>query len=215
MLDVHPPHEPLHGWRDFFIHLTTITIGLLIALSLEGCVEWQHHRHLVHEAEASLGAEIRSNAQGLQAALDDVHKQQETLKQDVDVLKKIIANPKVQNNDSMSIGFHISGFEAVSWKTAQSTGALSYMPYDRARDYADIYSQQELVETTEKQAARDAIVSIAPFANEKQGDLNPSAEEATMIKQHIEILQGQLLLVEAVITDLNKNYKKFLAAHPD
>jgi hypothetical protein len=215
VLDVHPPHEPLYGWRDFFIHLTTITIGLLIALSLEGCVEWQHHRHLVHEAEASLGVEIRSNAQGLQRTLDDVHKRQETLREDVVVLKKIIANPKVPNHDSMSIDFHISGFEDVSWKTAQSTGALSYMPYERAKDYSDLYGQQDLVEEAEKQAARDAILSLAPFANSKKGDPNPSAEEAIMIKQRIEILQGQLLLVEAVVSSLDGNYKKFIAAHPE
>jgi hypothetical protein len=35
VIEVHPPEEPLHGWRDFLIHLATITIGLLIALSLE------------------------------------------------------------------------------------------------------------------------------------------------------------------------------------
>jgi hypothetical protein len=39
MLDVHPPHEPAHSWRDILIHLATITIGLFIALSLEGRVE--------------------------------------------------------------------------------------------------------------------------------------------------------------------------------
>ena len=58
MLDVHPPHEAVHGWRDFFIHLATITIGLLIALGMEGCVEWMHHRHLVKEVEVSLHDEI-------------------------------------------------------------------------------------------------------------------------------------------------------------
>ena len=39
MLDVHPPHEKMHGFKDFLLHLLTITIGLLIALGLEGCVE--------------------------------------------------------------------------------------------------------------------------------------------------------------------------------
>ena len=66
MIEVHPPTEPVHGWRDFLVHLLTITIGLVIALSLEGCVEWRHHRHLVHEAEASLQREIESNAKGLE-----------------------------------------------------------------------------------------------------------------------------------------------------
>ena len=39
MLDVHPPHNPTHTWRDFFIHIATIVIGLLIAIGLEQSVE--------------------------------------------------------------------------------------------------------------------------------------------------------------------------------
>jgi hypothetical protein len=31
MLDVHAPHEPVHTWKSFFIHIATIVIGLLIA----------------------------------------------------------------------------------------------------------------------------------------------------------------------------------------
>jgi hypothetical protein len=42
MLDVHPPHTAVHGWKDFWIHLATISIGLLIAVSLEQSVEWLH-----------------------------------------------------------------------------------------------------------------------------------------------------------------------------
>ena len=52
MIDVHAPHNRMEGFKDFFLHLITITIGLLIALSLEGCVEWHHHRTLVREADA-------------------------------------------------------------------------------------------------------------------------------------------------------------------
>jgi hypothetical protein len=215
VLDVHPPHEPLYSWRDFFIHLATITIGLLIALSLEGCVEWQHRRHLVHEAETSLHREIQENSKNLQATLDDLHKQQDALEQDIVVLKKIIANPKVTNHDPMSIGFHISGFKSVNWKTAQSTGALSYMPYERAEEYSTIYYQQDLVDDAQKQAARDAIVSVGPFLGSKRGDPNPSAEDAILIKQHIEVQAGQLYLLDSVIKQLDLNYKSFLAEHPE
>ena len=62
MLDVHPPHERMHGFRDFALHLFTIPVGLLIALSLEGCVEWQHHRHLLHDAETGLRGEVDKNS---------------------------------------------------------------------------------------------------------------------------------------------------------
>jgi hypothetical protein len=44
MLDVHAPHESIHAWKGFFIHIATIVIGLLIAISLEQTVEFFHHR---------------------------------------------------------------------------------------------------------------------------------------------------------------------------
>jgi hypothetical protein len=34
MLDVHPPHHAAGTWRDFFIHIATIVIGLLMTASL-------------------------------------------------------------------------------------------------------------------------------------------------------------------------------------
>ena len=57
MLDVHPPHTTPHSWRDFFIHIATITVGLLIALSLEQTVLAFHHREQRHQLEHDLRAE--------------------------------------------------------------------------------------------------------------------------------------------------------------
>ena len=28
MLDVQPPHESTHTWKDFFIHIATLVVGL-------------------------------------------------------------------------------------------------------------------------------------------------------------------------------------------
>ncbi len=39
MLDVHPPHHAANSWRDFFIHIATIVVGLLIAVGLEQAVD--------------------------------------------------------------------------------------------------------------------------------------------------------------------------------
>lgn len=178
-------------------------------------MEWQHHRHLVHEAEASLGNEIRSNAKDLQSTLQDVRKEQEVLQQDVAVLKRIIANPKIPNREDMAINFHLRSFDDVSWKTAQSTGALSYMPYERAQEYSDIYSTQDEIAVAEQQAVRDTVVSVGPFINSKKGDPNPRADEAVKIKDHLEILQGQLMFLESLVLGLDQSYKKFLAAHPE
>jgi hypothetical protein len=53
-LEVHPPDHALHSWRDFFIHMGTITLGLLIAIGLEQTVEALHHRHQHRELVESL-----------------------------------------------------------------------------------------------------------------------------------------------------------------
>ena len=61
MLDVHPPHEAAHSWKDFFIHIATITVGLLIAVGLEQTVELFHHRHQRHQLEQELRTESLHN----------------------------------------------------------------------------------------------------------------------------------------------------------
>ncbi|GGH00605.1 hypothetical protein [Silvibacterium dinghuense] len=213
MLDVHPPHEPVLNWRDFLIHLFTITIGLLIAVGIEGCVEWREHRHLANEAAASMTDEIRSNAKDLQGVSSDIHKQQATLKEDVAMLKQVLQTGKLPHG-TLSVHFSITDFDEVSWKTAQSTGALAFMPYSQAQEFSNIYNTQEELRTAEHQAARDAIVSlgtIAPMEDNKD-DMSPA--DAKTMMTNIGILQGQLLLVDALVTDLDGEYRKYLAAHP-
>jgi hypothetical protein len=33
MLEMHAPHQLVHTWKDFFIHIATIVVGLLIAVA--------------------------------------------------------------------------------------------------------------------------------------------------------------------------------------
>jgi len=54
MLDIHPAHHAATTWRDFFIHIATIVLGLLIAIGLEQTVEWLHHRTEIGELRLQL-----------------------------------------------------------------------------------------------------------------------------------------------------------------
>ena len=58
---VHAPDHAVTTWRQFFIHLAIVSIGLLIALSLESLVEAYHHRSLVTEARRNIEREISEN----------------------------------------------------------------------------------------------------------------------------------------------------------
>ena len=34
MLEVHPMHAPVRGWRDFLVHIAIIVVGLCVAVGL-------------------------------------------------------------------------------------------------------------------------------------------------------------------------------------
>jgi len=89
------------------------------------------------------------------------------------------------------------------------------MPYDRAQEYSDLYEEQAKLQESEQQAARDAVVALSAFwgGDDKTGpDFAP--EHVTRMQEKIEVLQGQLLLVDTFMKGLDQGYKKFLTAHP-
>jgi hypothetical protein len=49
MIDIHPPHHAATTRRDFLIHLSTVVLGILIAIGLEQTVEYFHRRNQLHE----------------------------------------------------------------------------------------------------------------------------------------------------------------------
>jgi hypothetical protein len=61
MLDVHPPHSSPHTWKDFFIHIATISVGLLIAVGLEQTVEAIHRAQERRALIAAYRAECEEN----------------------------------------------------------------------------------------------------------------------------------------------------------
>jgi len=63
MLDVHAPHQSVHTWKDFFVHIATICVGLLIAVGLEQAVEGVHHHHQREQLLVSLDHDTRATLQ--------------------------------------------------------------------------------------------------------------------------------------------------------
>jgi hypothetical protein len=63
MLDVHPPHQAAHSWKDFCVHIATICVGLLIAVALEQTVETVHHHHQREQLLISLDHDTRATLQ--------------------------------------------------------------------------------------------------------------------------------------------------------
>lgn len=150
MLDVHAPEHKIHNVRDFFIHLMTITIGLLIALGLEASVEAMHHRHQRQEADATIREEIRQNRDDLVKAQADIKVE---IKNMVSVLDFVEARSKGQpvSGAGLTLNFHEGPLQDAAWRTASSTGVVSYMDYAQVEKYAVAYKVQDQFEAMQQQ----------------------------------------------------------------
>src|SRR6266403_4481458 len=89
MIEVHPPHEDVHTWRQFCIHIAAITIGLLIAIGLEQTVVYFHHRHQLQEARRELAVELESNRRVVDMNLEATRKTMADLDADMALLRAV------------------------------------------------------------------------------------------------------------------------------
>jgi hypothetical protein len=180
MLDVHPPEHGIHGTRDFFLHLFTITIGLLIALGLEASVEAIHHRHQREEAETLVRQEIQNNLTKLQdgapQAIAELHQMSR-------VLQTLEARAQSQPGALIEkdFVFHEAPMQDAAWRTANSTGALTLMSYAEVERFSDAYKEQALLQTMEEQALDDYLELVPILANHgKEGVVSPETASAAI-----------------------------------
>jgi hypothetical protein len=178
-MEVHPPDHPFHSWRDFFIHIVTITIGLLIALGIESAAEAVHHRHLLHHAEANLHAELSVNRQLI--AKDE--RQLEVARTQFQTNLQLLISARNHAVPTAEPQFHWywSGTQNAAWSAARETGAIALMPYEGAQTYSIVYGQQGVVDRQAEVYIADIYRIESPLqGGRKLADLQPS-EIDTMI----------------------------------
>lgn len=145
-MEVHPPHKPIHSVKEFMLHLLAITIGLLIALGLEGTVEWMHHRHQVSEARRNIAQEIHDNQQSLAKELNALPTEEHQLTKLLDVVNQE-ENGGAAKPDGHLV-WTVTRLNESSWNTAFSTGAVAHMDYDEVRSYSQLYGLQQMFNAT-------------------------------------------------------------------
>ncbi len=211
MLDVHLPHGKLHGFKDFLLHLFTITIGLLIALSLESWMESRHHRQLAREAEDGLRAEITSNANEVARKRQMIQDGQKKLEADLTILEELRAHPHAKRG-RIDLTIAMGGFDDMAWKNAQNTGALTFMPYKDARSFSDIYILQDLYFKTSMNSFNDLGIATSLFASHPS-DWVPSPAQIDTETDRIGKVQFDLVVLSSVADQLDRAYQNFEAEH--
>jgi hypothetical protein len=142
MLDVHPPHTAVHGWRDFFIHIATIVIGLCIAVGIEQTVEHFHHGHQVAETREALHEERKDNHQRFADGAAFWRWGVAAIQNNLVVLRYLQQHPGTPQEKLPGVltwAQNNAPFTYSVWDGAQQTGVTSLMPRDEVAEDADLY----------------------------------------------------------------------------
>ena len=140
MIDIHPAHHAATTWREFFIHIATIVLGLIIAVGLEQTVEYFHHRQQLAEARRALAVERRVNIIYFAAQTAEFHRMAAQLQDNIAILQYLQAHPHAAP-ETWPARFNLSsinyGYRDAAWHTADHV--LEMMPGPEREADANLY----------------------------------------------------------------------------
>jgi hypothetical protein len=152
-MEVHAPHHSLHTWTDFWIHLGTITVGLLIALGMEQGVEWLHRVHERHALQHELHDEGERNAATLKMDFERTAALKGSLVTWHKGVDEAIAKGGGLNdppNPNTTTGTVPLPSEAM-WDSAKASGRVGLLSDDQTAVYAFLYQQEERLRAQERE----------------------------------------------------------------
>jgi hypothetical protein len=212
-MEIHPILHPIRSLKEVSVHVGIVTIGIVIALSFEGCLEWAHNRALVEEARQNLRNEIANNQKDVQLVLKSLETAKPRFSRAIELLGNSssipdhdgemtsLFNPNGQN--ALSYGFTLAWLNTASYQTAQVSGAFALMEYDEVRRFAEIYDPQALFHRAQDSASTGVrtVVMLGPSVL-----ANPTPAEIDDMERQLRLALGGLLEVERWASILNQRY---------
>jgi hypothetical protein len=184
MLDIHMPHET-HTWKDFWIHLGTITVGLLIAIGLEQGVEKLHHLEQGRQLTKDLQQEAALNRERIaynETALDKEMLWLLRLRRDVIALRQGSARAGFVYPEQLEIyptnpNRAQARLPAVTvWETAKESDLIQLLKPERARNYNEVYREADLA-TNVLTGLSDKWSELDRFELQFEGGVVPAKPE--------------------------------------
>jgi hypothetical protein len=189
MIDIHDAHHAASSWKEFFIHIATIVLGLLIAVGLEQTVEYFHHRDQASEAREALRQERETNHTRYRIATASFLRFQAAVRNNLTVLNYLKQHPGTAEAELPGVlvcGIPWNPPEESAWKAAQQTNAISYMSSDEVQTYTSVYyfldqafNQQIVASNSLRNACRSVLI-----------DPNPSHLSPAQIDATIDLMTG-------------------------
>lgn len=204
-MEVHPPHEPVHSWRDALIHIGLMTIGLFIALSLEGLIEYVHHKHLVREARENIQRELDQNHQHAQKDITYLGQSGDKIKAGLTTLRYLQGH-RGAKNQTISFTVEFTDLDDAAWRTARDSGALGYMPLDEVQRYASIYGLQQSVTDQAMHLLKQEAEALAPIFAEDENFSQMSDEEFGAMRKAGATNFADVFVLQELLHNLDQAY---------
>jgi hypothetical protein len=199
MLDVHPPHETTHTWKDFFIHIATIVIGLLIAISLEQTVEFFHHREQRHQLLEDLRHEAEERVHVIPTNSSS-HSSSEKW------LRDILGAARTASPVGGSINFIVPQQpvygrsvkpETAVWAAAKASGAVSVLSRAQIETWERVDYLAQLAQKN-AEGAQAAHRALRATCDHIGASLEPGATINVTLEQRDELTRSLGTLIESV-----------------
>lgn len=149
MLEPHAPHGAVHTWKDVFIHIGIIAVGLLIAIGLEQTVVFLHDWHHAQKLEESLRQESLANRDVVKTDIASIDAYIENIQLNMAALDH--AHLVTGRFDFVYTpfpgGFRLLPISNTAWLAVRDGGSLSLLRSQITDDYwhADYYGSESIV----------------------------------------------------------------------
>lgn len=137
MIDIHPPQKSEHTWADFFIHIGTIAVGILIAIGLEQTVELIHHHHQHAELREGAIADARIYLHDVDENRDANTRQVEDLTSRIQQVREAIALTHPLPAPVYRPALPIITIRLSNLAAAKSSGLVYLLTRDEINSYGD------------------------------------------------------------------------------
>jgi hypothetical protein len=165
MIDIHDAHHAASSWREFFIHIATIVLGLIIAVSLEQTVEYFHHRSERRQLEEDLRAEAERRipfqtgylkAYAIQRDWDRVALERGRAAAASGGFVTFVLPDRPQSN------FHLRPEDA-AWPAAKASGLIAVLPNEEVEGWnaVDNFAQLDARASDERNKAGEGFRAVA------------------------------------------------------
>ena len=188
MLDIHPVHAPVRAWRDFFIHVAIIVVGLCIAVGIQQTVEFVHHHYQLAELRQALRLEREENYKSFVKNATAWRRNTAELQNNLLVLQFLREHPGTAQEKLPGILTWESSshpFASAVWDAAHQSGVTALLPQEEIERYNDSYMFLRML--TELQ--NDALHAMQKAERYDFLDVDPSHLTPTEIAVEIELIE--------------------------